>query len=169
MDLFYTKSAVLSECGTYRYLLRRVWDDRLPPFVSGMLNPSTADHEIDDPTIIRNVRRAQALECGSLIVWNLFAYRSTNPALMKNVHDPVGEDNDRWIAAALHECKERNGIAVVGWGAYGLCRGRDRQIYLQATSLGVSLLCLGTTKDGHPRHPLYVAKSQDLVIWEAST
>ncbi|WP_432444926.1 DUF1643 domain-containing protein [Rhizobium leguminosarum] len=111
-----------------------------------MLNPSTADHEIDDPTIIRNVRRAQALNCGSLIVWNLFAYRSTNPALMKSVSDPVGADNDRWIAAALLECKERSGIAVVGWGAYSLLLGRDRQVYLRAKDLGVSLLCLGTTK-----------------------
>ena len=73
------KSAVISSCGRFRYELRREWDEILPPFVAGLLNPSIADADIDDPTIIRSFKRAKANGCGSLIVWNLGAGRATNP------------------------------------------------------------------------------------------
>jgi hypothetical protein len=39
------KSAVISPCGRFRYELRREWDERLPPFVAGMLNPSRCGPE----------------------------------------------------------------------------------------------------------------------------
>src|SRR5260370_12242349 len=110
------KSAIISNCGQYRYELRRIWDNSLPPYVSGMLNPPTADGEIDDRTIIRNLQRAEALGCGSLIVWNLGAGRATKPKAWKAMVDPVGPDNDSHILRILSECLGRNGIAVVGWG-----------------------------------------------------
>lgn len=44
------KAAVLSDDGRYRYRLTRRWDDR-SMVVWVMLNPSTADAEVDDPTI----------------------------------------------------------------------------------------------------------------------
>jgi hypothetical protein len=89
MSLFIQASAIISECGTYRYELRRIWDDSKPPYVSGMLNPSTADDKIDDQTIVRNVRRAQANGCGSLIVWNLGAGRAADPGVWKAMADPI--------------------------------------------------------------------------------
>src|SRR6516162_8071848 len=91
------KSAIISDCGLYRYELRRVWDKSLPPYVSGMLNPSTADDKVDDATITRNIRRAQALGYGSLIVWNLGAGRATEPDNWKAMADPIGPENDRHI------------------------------------------------------------------------
>jgi hypothetical protein len=83
------KSAIISSCTLYRYELRRTWDDELPPFVSGMLNPSTADGQIDDRTIVANLQRAEALGCGSLIVWNLGAGRATQPEVWKAMSDPL--------------------------------------------------------------------------------
>lgn len=165
MDLFQSSSAELSACGRYRYLLKRVWDDRLPPYVSGMLNPSTADAEINDATIVRNIRRAERLGCGSLIVWNLFAFRATDPLEMKAASDPVGPDNDWWIDHALLDCRERMGIAVAGWGMHGKFRDRAVKIAQRAAQLKVPLFCLGTTKEGHPRHPLYVGNSVELELW----
>ncbi len=166
--VFVRKSAIISDCGLYRYELRRIWDDALPPYVSGMLNPSKADAEIDDPTIIRNRRRADAMGCGSLIVWNLGAGRATDPDNWKSMADPIGPENDAHIRRILIECRERNGIATVGWGTHGSFRGRDCAVLKIAAETGVKFRCLGITKDGKPRHPLYVAHGQPLVEWTAA-
>jgi hypothetical protein len=159
------KSAIISSCGLYRYELRREWDDALPPYVSGMLNPSIADHEIDDPTVTRNCLRAKALGCGSLVVWNLGAGRATSPKKWKSMSDPIGPENDSHIGRILTECRERNGIAVVGWGAHGSFRNRDRVVLQIAAEAHLVLHCLGTTKNGQPRHPLYIARGQLLIEW----
>jgi hypothetical protein len=162
---FARKSATISDCSRYRYELRRIWDDALPPYVSGMLNPSKADSEIDDPTIIRTWRRAEAMGCGSLIVWNLGAGRATDPDDWKAMADPIGPENDAHIRRILIECRERNGIATVGWGAHGSFLGRDRAILKIAAEVGVTFRCLGITKNGQPCHPLYIAHGQSLVEW----
>jgi hypothetical protein len=143
-----------------------VWNDDLPPYVSGMLNPSTADAEIDDPTIIRNWRRAEAMACGSLIVWNLGAGRATSPSDWKAMPDPIGPENDVHIRRILTECRERNGMAVVGWGTHGSFMDRDKVVTEIARAIGVTFCCLGTTKAGHPKHPLYIARTQGLLEWK---
>jgi hypothetical protein len=159
------KSAIISPCGLYRYELRREWDSTSAPYISGMLNPSTADDEIDDPTITRNCKRARSLGCGSLIVWNLGAGRSTSPKNWMAMADPIGPANDTHIRRVLIECRERNGIAAIGWGALGSFMGRDQVALKIANAAGVTLQCLGITKNGQPRHPLYVADRQPLIEW----
>lgn len=166
-DLFVRKSAIFSPCGSYRYELRRIWNDALPPYVAGMLNPSIADHEIDDPTISRNWKRAEMLGCGSLIVWNLGAGRATLPTVWKAMADPIGPDNDSHIRRILSECRDRGGVAMVGWGASGSFLGRDKAAVAIAAEVGIKFRCLGTTKAGHPRHPLYVANIEPLISWPA--
>jgi len=145
--------------------LRREWDDQLPPFVAGLLNPSTADGETDDPTVIRVWLRAEASGCGSLILWNLGAGRATDPKQWMRMADPIGAENDAHIRRILIECRDRRGIAFVGWGAHGSFLGRDRIVTRVAREVGIALHCLGTTKEGQPRHPLYVAAAQPLVPW----
>jgi hypothetical protein len=130
-----------------------------------MLNPSIADDEIDDPTIIRTWRRAEALGCGSLVVWNLGAGRSTDPATWMTMADPIGPDNDNHIRRILSECRDRNGIPMVGWGASGFFLERDKAVMAIAAEVGIKFRCLGTTKAGQPRHPLYVANRAPLVPW----
>src|SRR5260370_2541514 len=93
-----------------------------------MLNPSKADAKVDDPTIIRNWRRAEAMGYGSLIVRNLGAGRATDPDDWMAMADPIGPRNDYHIRAVLTECRERNGIAVAGWGARGSFMGRDKEV-----------------------------------------
>jgi hypothetical protein len=165
LSLFERKSAIISECGKFRYELRRVWNESLPPYVSGMLNPSTADAEYDDPTIRRNRARAQALGFGSLIVWNLGAGRATEPSAWKGLIDPIGPDNDDHVRRILSEGRDRRGICVVGWGNHGIFMGRARAALKIAAELGVTLHCLGVTKLGQPKHPLYIADRQELVAW----
>ena len=140
-------SAQISPCGLYRYTLTRSWGDALPlTFV--MLNPSTADAAIDDPTIRRCIAFARRDGFGGIRVLNLFAYRSPYPSELVRVADPVGPDNDRHLATAC-------GTIVAAWGAVE--RYGEKRIRTVAQLLsGKDVRCLGTTKSGQPRHPLYV-------------
>ena len=128
-------------------------------------NPSTADADKDDPTIRRCISRAGDEACGSLIVVNLFARRSPDPESLKLFSDPIGPENDSYIVRALNECRERDGRAVVAWGARGGFMGRNAAAVVMAGMAHVKLFCLGITKTGEPRHPLYVARDQPLVAW----
>jgi hypothetical protein len=158
-------SATFSKCERYRYRLDRIWDARLPPIAFGMLNPSTADHERNDPTIERCERRARALGFGSLVVWNLFAYRATRPAALRQQADPIGPENNGFIEEILAESKSRNGKIVVGWGIHGQYLQRHAEVLQIARTINVSLYCLGVTRDGQPRHPLYVSYQRELTGW----
>lgn len=157
------KDAVISQCGQYRYLLMRVWDSGLPVLIIIMLNPSTADALLDDPTIRRGIAFARREGFGGIIVINLCAFRATQPDDMKKADDPIGPINDDQIRL-LFELAASSGVPVLAaWGANGTFRNRDTEVRLIALETGVDLVCLGTTKDGHPRHPLYVAGDQPLV------
>jgi hypothetical protein len=157
-------SAIISPCGQYRYRLEREGDmvesyfaDPLP-FI--MLNPSTADATLDDPTIRRCRAFAKALGYAGIVVVNLYALRSTDPTKLWQHADPVGPDNDTWLIDAAHRSPE----IVCAWGANAR---PDRVAYVAEIlkSAGARLRCLGTTKDGAPRHPLYVGGDQPLIDW----
>lgn len=140
------KGAVISECGTYRYKLWRggYWTSN--PLVIIGLNPSTADAEKDDPTIRRCARFAKDLGFDGLVMLNLFAFRDTSPDDMRKAADPVGPENNDVLLAAT-------GTMVAAWGVNGTFRGRDIEIKKMFSG---RLKCLGLSKDGHPRHPLYL-------------
>jgi hypothetical protein len=161
------RSAIVSGCGSYRYELRRIWNDSQPPYVIGMLNPSTANAEFDDPTITRCMRRAATQGYGSIIVWNLGAGRATDPKVWKSMDDPIGPDNASHIRRVLTECRGRNGLALVGWGTHGSFLARDAAAVAIAREVGVVLHCLGVTKQGYPKRPLYVGYAQRPVEWPA--
>src|SRR5882757_2226662 len=78
-DLFLERDAVISDCGKYRYLLRRTWDHSKPRTLFVMLNPSTADAEIDDATIRSCIRLSKEMGYGSFEVVNIFGLRATDP------------------------------------------------------------------------------------------
>ena len=83
-------TAVYSDCESYRYLLTRVWNPQGQKALFVMLNPSTATEVQNDPTVERCERRARALGFGAFRVTNIFAYRATDPKVMRAVPDPVG-------------------------------------------------------------------------------
>jgi len=143
--------AVFDASGMYRYSLWRAWYADHPRIVFIMLNPSTADEQRNDPTIRRCIEFARTWQFGSVEVVNLFAYRATDMKELLKVDDPVGEENDRFIVKAVEGCS----TIVVGWGTKGTLLGRDRQV-MQLLTSKQDVYCLGMTKDGHPRHPLYV-------------
>lgn len=148
-------SAVFSPCRTYRYALERRWGPgRFALFVG--LNPSTADETEDDPTIRRCIGFAKSWGCGGLLMGNLFALRSTDPKGLRTVDDPVGPDNDVWLTTL----SARAGIVVAAWGADPMATPRCDYAL---DALGDDVWCLGVTKAGAPKHPLYLAKATALV------
>uniref|UniRef100_UPI0035C9B487 DUF1643 domain-containing protein n=1 Tax=uncultured Sphingomonas sp. TaxID=158754 RepID=UPI0035C9B487 len=154
------KDALISDCGQYRYWLTRSWDlgAYLLPII--MLNPSTADAVDDDRTIGRCMEFARREGFGGIRVVNLFAYRATAPEAMKAAADPVGPEGAAWINRTLHFAAEGGYPVLAAWGAHGSYRDRAAAVAISAKAWGAELVCLGTTKDGHPRHPLYVRGDQ---------
>jgi hypothetical protein len=167
-------TAQLSACGLYRYRLRREWGSQPPHARAGqtpkyqndtlpgpdemvafvMLNPSTADHTLDDPTIRRCIDFAYHWGYGALEVVNLFALRSTDPKALRGAVGPVGACNDGAIIACAREAS----MVVCAWGTDGALDGRGDRVraFLADYSQGEKLYHLGLTKGGQPRHPLYL-------------
>jgi hypothetical protein len=152
--------AVYSDCERYRYLLTRVWAAG-PRALFVMLNPSTATEVQNDPTVERCERRARALGYGAFRVTNIFAFRATDPMVMRAEADPVGPDND---AAILQSAVWADRI-FCAWGNHGLHMGRGDQVAGLLRLSGLPLFHLGLTGQSQPRHPLYVGYDRQPEPW----
>jgi len=153
--------ALFSGCRRWRYLLWRRWDKSRAVANFLMLNPSTADEAKLDPTCARARAYAEAWGYGALIVTNIFGWRSTDPAALKRVRDPVGEGND---AAILRAAKESD-LVVCAWGNHGEYEQRGLKVLNDLRTSGVKLHVLKTTGSGQPAHPLYLKKSLKAAPW----
>lgn len=156
------RDALISDDGVYRYTLSRWWDrapgwQRTPPAVWIMLNPSTADALVDDATTRRVMGFTRSWGFSGAVVLNLFALRARNPRRLVEAPDPVGPRNDRIIRDATPAA----GVVVAGWGAHPLAVDRAAQV---RELIAQPLMCLGRTKAGHPRHPLYLPHTATLEV-----
>ena len=124
MTNFLERDAVISECGRYRYLLRRTRDHGKLRALLVMLNPSTADSQIDDATIRSCHRICSAIGYGSFEVVNLFAWRATDPQELKAVVDPIRPKNDQIVEAAVNRCD----VVICAWGAHAMAESRTYEI-----------------------------------------
>ncbi|PXV54183.1 hypothetical protein SAMN04487785_11438 [Dyella jiangningensis] len=154
--------AIISDCGRYRYILYRQWDASCDSLVFCMLNPSTADASQDDPTIRRCIGFAKANGYGGIVVVNLFAFRATDPKKIPlELVVAMGPNN------VMHMREAAKGRDVVAaWGANPLASVTRPALQL-LHAYANRVLCLGCTKAGAPRHPLYVAGEQPLIPYEA--
>ena len=155
MGLLVNKNATFSDCRKYRYALSRTWNGKKKTILFIGLNPSTADEKIDDPTIRRCINYAQNWGYGSLLMVNLFAYRATMPTELKNVKNPIGNDNDLHII----ELSKKVDLSVAAWGNEGSLLNRDKEV----KKLIPNLKCLKINKSGQPAHPLYQKKDLKLI------
>jgi hypothetical protein len=152
--------AVYSDCERYRYVLTRRWGPgRKALFV--MLNPSTATEVQNDPTVERCERRARALGYGAFRVTNIFAFRATDPKVMRAEADPVGPAND----AAILESLPWADMVLCAWGNHGLHINRGADVAALLRKAKAPLWHLGLTGQGQPRHPLYVGYDQQPQPW----
>lgn len=151
-----------SPCEAYRYGLSRTWDSTLPSVLFLMLNPSTADEFRNDPTVARCETRARRMGYGAMMIANIFAFRATQPADLKKAPHPDGPANDAVVNAWAHSAD----MIIAAWGVHGGHRNRGAEL---ARTLPEVTHHLGLTKDGHPRHPLYVAFAKQPEIWPKAT
>lgn len=152
-------SALISPDGLYRYWLMRVWDldnaGNLLVFVG--LNPSTADHEQDDPTIRRCIGFAKKHGYAGILMMNVYALRSTDPAALRKSNDPIGPENVRYFRKMLQVyCACR---WVAAWGAHReASKAASKMFYDIACDFDLpTFYSLGVTRGGQPKHPLYLA------------
>jgi len=157
----YKKGCCFSDCREYRYTLWRCWGPQWPlhycMFIG--LNPSTADENEDDPTIRRCKAFAHREGFQSMVMTNLFAYRATDPKVMKAQINAVGDMNDQ----ALLETAKDAGLIIAAWGTHG---GHDkRDVVVRQMLENRGLKCLGTTQQGFPKHPLYLRADAPLLTY----
>ncbi len=167
----YESAAALSTDGRYRYWLTRRWDapgflTHVPAVTFCMLNPSTADHQLDDPTIRRCIGFAERLRYEALRVVNVFAWRATNPRQLPDDPDlAVGDENALMLESAASErahvflafgvpIRPATHLAAYKRAVEILSIGGQKPVY-----------CFGRTKDGWPRHPLYLPKDAPMHQW----
>lgn len=155
------RGAVISGCGRYRYRLWRYWMPELRTMAFIMLNPSTANATTDDQTIRKCIGFAAAHGCGGIEIVNLFAWRATDPAVLREewLHGLcVGPENDAHILNAASTALRSGGPVVAGWGANAKFHPRRvRSVLSLLRDENVPLHCYGVTVNGHPKHPCYLS------------
>ena len=162
---FAKSTATFSDCGRYRYLIEGRWNDIERRWNDGSicafvgLNPSTATANSDDATIRKCLALARTWGFSGMTMTNLFAVRCRYPQVLSTHQDPVGPENDRFLLPVIEQAH----TVVAMWGnhglkSYGQSTRRDQYIL----SLRDDWQCIGITKQGAPRHPLYAASSSNL-------
>lgn len=172
---------VFSVDRTYRYVLTRFWPGGtgVASFVG--LNPSTATETEDDPTVRKCMGFARSWACSGMVMLNAFAFRATDPRKMMKAGDPVGPENDAYLRAWLWMPSPFD-TAIACWGVHGAHRDRGKHVHQllreecgdqqQPVEMDAGprrphdrLFTFGFTKDGHPKHPLYLAGATPLQRW----
>jgi hypothetical protein len=143
-------SASFSVCGTYRYQLSRRIEGQGGRLLLIGLNPSTADATQNDPTIRRCMGFARTWGHSELVVTNLFSFRATRPQDLKAAREPIGPETDTVLLQQAHQASR----ILVAWGMHGGWMQRDEVVLALLSAF--PLFCLGLTKAGFPRHPLYL-------------
>jgi len=150
LESIMVRGASFSRCKQYRYRLERRWNDsskeRRVVFIG--LNPSTADHRIDDPTIRRCMDFTKTWGYNAVTVINLFAYRTPYPSELKKASSPIGPYNVHHMGQAIKQAD----LVIACWGRDGGWLEQDKRL---AKRYQGQICCLGINKDGSPVHPLY--------------
>ena len=160
--MIYThRGAHFDEARTHRYDLIREWEStsRGTALFCG-LNPSTADATFDDRTIGREVEFADREGCNRLVKVNLYSFCATDPAELLTAVDPIGIINNGCIMTHLDAEPK---LVVAAWGSHKMAAKRAQHVLNMMRYHAV--FCLGMTKDGSPRHPLYVKGDAPLILY----
>ncbi len=165
------RSATISDCSKYRYLLERHWQTNNTGGALGyiMLNPSTADANTDDPTVRRCMGLAESLGFESIVVANLFAYRATKPSDLRGVDIETlrGPYRDSFLSR-LGRCE----AIVAAWGTNGSLVDSNYILNTLWHANPTRLNCkhnvwhFGLTDGGHPKHPLFLPSDSQLQRYE---
>jgi hypothetical protein len=151
------------ERGEYRVTLTRHWGDAVGPYALWVgMNPSTAEAEINDPTICREIGFTKRLGLTDYFKVNVCDYRATNPKDLIGVSARSPEN-----LAAIRDAAADAHIVIMAFGKLPA-----PVAYLAAETVaalrhdGCEMWCLGRNRDGSPKHPLYLAADTKLEIFK---
>ena len=168
-NVYTSKSAVISECGRFRYVLTRRWADNLPTMIFLMLNPSTADADLDDATIRKCVGFAKIHGCGSIKIINLFALRSRDPKELLTAEDPLGSQYWFYLQFTLDSIIQGDKL-VLAWGCDDTIRRKQSLVdHMNRVRLMVAPYiprCFGLTQGGAPKHPVMLGYKTPLITFQ---
>jgi len=166
-DIGQDSHAIFSDCEKYRYWLSRTWDTEAPSITYLMLNPSTANEMVNDPTIERCQRRAINAGYGRMVIVNLFPIRMTDSKLLVTVKDVLLGDPQVALDFVL-KAVEESAITVCGWGEHKLAGEHAKYLMseIDGRNLSGRLMCLKKNKDGSPQHPLYLSYALQPIPFE---
>lgn len=154
--------AIFSPNKNYRFSLWRRWNDKPMAMFIG-LNPSTANEKKDDPTIRRVTRFAFDFGCGGFFMMNLFAFVTPYPSHLPEGRGGMETENDLWLDKASLESDR----VIYAWGAFGQPKWASH-IKERADAIiqhFPGAYCLGKTKEGYPKHPLYLSSDTKLEVF----
>lgn len=161
-------ATIFSPCRTWRYTLERAW---APPegyrgarevaaFIG--LNPSTANEVKNDPTVTRCINYARRWGFHGMFMLNIFALRSTDPRALYRHPDPIGPETNHYLTEVVQ--RPEVSLVVAAWGNHGALLSRGWNVINLVRNSGVNLYRLGElTKQGQPRHPLYLRRDLEPV------
>lgn len=160
-------NAIFSDCGRFRYWLERIWDPERPILPWVLLNGSTAGSVRNDPTVRRVIGFTRKWRFGGLWLVNAYAAMATKPRDLLAMEENVGPLNRSYVRKTVRDAwRHARNLSdtpelpvIVGWGNHGAHGGQDRRVleWISGAGVPVRLQCLGVTKQGCPRHPLYCA------------
>ena len=159
------RSAIFDEYRKYRYSLTRDWNEKGPKVVFIMLNPSLANDKEDDRTTKRIINFAKKFGYGSLDVVNLFAYITPKYKELKDLEksEAIGRENYKYLIRALNSADK----IIAAWGEN--CTIHQRDIEIDQLLDGYDIDSLGPlTRDGYPRHPLYLSNDVEHLPYKRS-
>jgi hypothetical protein len=145
---------IFSDDLRYRYSFYQKWNDNESIMFVG-LNPSLSEGL--NPTLNKCIALAKVWGFGSCYILNLFAARAKTPNDLRKLSEPIGDENDQW----LQKTSKLVAKVVFAWGTHGNFLDRDFVI----SKMFPDAYCLGKTKDGFPKHPLYLRSDTSLVLF----
>ena len=120
----------------FRYILFRKFKNCVTHknLIFVMLNPSTATKDEDDNSVRKCSEIAKNHGYDGVVIMNLFAIRSTDPKMLYEDKEPIGEENLAIIHSQtrLHifEGKQLspNFNVVVAWGNHGVFQDQNNKV-----------------------------------------
>lgn len=155
------RDAVFSPDHRCRWRLSRTWDKRRGRVCWICHNPSVAGRDFDDPSSTRMIGFTAGFGFGSFVLANIIPVIATNPRDIPKCEESLPDENAQWIQGAIDE----SSIVIAAWGVLRppWNRWADEVVgFMKEFNPRLEIFCLGRTKDGFPRHPLYVHSSTEL-------
>lgn len=158
------KNAKFNEDRTHRFFLSRLWDNAHSKILFIGINPSTADETEDDHTVTRLIKFSQSWGFGGFTIVNLYSFITPEPDDMKKFYMGLSKHQlNLHNKENLNEILRRARICSMVVFCWGANADLDDIMAYKLVRTFKDAYCFGHTKDGHPKHPLFLASHTQLI------